>query len=476
MTSILWLARDFRFHDNEALRAAVAQGPVLPVFVVDRLVQGLGAAARLRLQAALRAFDAAWLARTGQRLTVLQGEAADLLPALAQDIGATAIHQNDWPWVEQRRVQAALSAALRGQACQLRLHQGHLLIAPQKVTAAKGSAYRVYTPFARALRRLGPDAPCPDVTQIAALPSRGLLDAVPPFAPDLHRGASVLAAHMLPVGETQALQRLDDFLDHAQPYPDLRDHAAEDVGSNLSEHLALGEISPRLIWARASLHAQLHPAQAAGIDKFLSEVIWREFAWHMLIDFPDLAQRPWKSEWQDFPWRGENPDLQAWQQARTGVPLVDAGLREMWVTGRMHNRVRMVVASWLTKHLLTDWRLGLAHFADCLTDWDPASNAMNWQWVAGCGPDASPFFRIFNPVKQAAQYDAAARYRQRWLAGYQGGTAPEADAYVQAVPLSWDIPTPYRDSADDIRLALGRSRALEALSAHKQRPSPMRTE
>lgn len=469
MPAILWLARDFRFHDNEALRAAAAQGPVLPVFVIDRMVRALGAAPRFRLEAALRAFDAAWQARTGQRLTVLQGEAADLLPALARDIGAERIHQNDWPWAKQRQVQAAVNAALQGQACQLQLHQGHLLISPQKVTAAKGSAYRVYTPFARAVRKLGPDAPCPEVAAITALPSRGLLDSVPPLAPDLHRGASVLAAHMLPVGENHALHRLDDFLDHAQPYPDLRDHAAEDVGSNLSEHLALGEISPRLIWARASLQAHLHPAQAAGIDKFLSEVIWRDFAWHMLIDFPDLAQRQWRADWQDFPWRGESPDLQAWRQARSGVPLVDAGLREMWVTGRMHNRVRMVVASWLTKHLLSDWRLGLAHFEDCLTDWDPASNAMNWQWVAGCGPDASPFFRIFNPVKQAAQYDAAGRYRQRWLAGYQGQTSPQAAAFLKAIPLAWDSPARYDESADEIRLALGRSRALEALAAHKHR-------
>ena len=468
MPAILWLARDFRFHDNEALRAAAAQGPVLAVFVIDRMVRSLGAAARFRLDAALRAFDTAWQTRTGQRLTILQGEAADLLPALARDIGAERIHQNDWPWAAQRRVQAALNAALHGTSCRLQLHQGHLLISPQKVTAAKGSAYRVYTPFARALRRLGPDAPCPDVAAITALPSRGLMDALPPLAPDLHRGATVLAAHMLDAGESHALQRLDDFLDHAQAYPDLRDHAAEDVGSNLSEHLALGEISPRLIWARASLHARLHPAQAAGIDKFLSEVIWREFAWHMLIDFPDLAQRPWRADWQDFPWRGESPDLQAWQQARTGVPLVDAGLREMWVTGRMHNRVRMVVASWLTKHLLTDWRLGLNHFEDCLTDWDPASNAMNWQWVAGCGPDASPFFRIFNPVKQAAQYDAQARYRQRWLAGYQGQSSPEAEAFLQAVPPAWGSSARYDDSADDLRLALGRSRALDALAAHKQ--------
>lgn len=463
MAAILWLSRDFRFLDNAALRAASGQGPVLPVFLIDAGVRALGAAPRWRLARALEVFDAAWRARTGQGLTLLAGEAADLLPALAQEIGAADIHQNDWPHAPMRRAQAALRAALEGSNIRLRLHAGHLLIAPARIQSGKGSAYRVYTPFAKALRRIGAEPPVGPVAQIKALPSRGGLADLPPLAPDMHRGAAVLAAHALPAGEAAALERLDDFFAMAAAYPAGRDRPDQEVCSGLSEALALGEISPRLIWQRTALRIETSPTEAAGLDKFLSEVIWREFAWHLLIDFPDLAQESWRADWRDFPWRGDGPEVEAWRQARTGVPLVDAGLREMRVTGRMHNRVRMVVASWLTKHLLADWRLGEAFFADSLTDWDPASNAMNWQWVAGCGPDASPFFRIFNPAKQAADYDPEGRYRAAWLSpkGARGA------AFYEAIPRDWPIPCPYVEDAGEDRLRGGRERALQALSDYR---------
>ncbi|MFC3059929.1 cryptochrome/photolyase family protein [Paenirhodobacter populi] len=458
--AILWLCRDFRFDDNAALAAARAEGPVLPVFIVDAATRAQGSASRWRLGRALAAFDAAWLTRTGEHITVLEGEAADLLPGLAGRVGARSIHQNDWPTPALRAVQAALRRALGHGPVRLHLHEGHLLIHPARVKTGAGGSYRVYTPFARAVRLAGPDRPLAAAGALSALPAVGVLRAEHlNLAPDMYRGAVVLAEHGLPAGEAAAFARFDNFLDRAPEYPTHRDRPDIDATSGLSEHLALGEISPRRIWAIAGLQAKVEPALATGVEKFLSELLWREFSWHLLLAFPQMPEIPWRSGWAAFPWLGSNPEAQAWTRAETGIALVDAGLREMRVTGRMHNRVRMVVASWLTKHLLTDWRIGLAHFEDSLTDWDPAANAMNWQWVAGCGPDASPFFRIFNPEKQAVSFDPDSRYRNHWLSGMG------AQAFAATLPSSRAGATKWKSADTAPLLARGRTRALAALEA-----------
>ncbi|WP_226341180.1 cryptochrome/photolyase family protein [Gemmobacter serpentinus] len=478
MTSILWLCRDFRFDDNAALTAACAEGPVLPVFLIDAATRAQGAASRWRLGRALVCFDAAWRARTGEHITVLEGEAADLLPDLAARIGARAIHHNDWPTEVMQAAQAGLRQRLdsdppssdqfpsgqpRSAPTRLHLHEGHLLIHPAAVKTGTGGSFRVYTPFARAVRLAGPDRPVPSPSRLVALPALGPLRASQlALAPDMYRGAAVLTEHALPVGEAAAFARLDAFWDRIADYATQRDRPDIDATSGLSEHLALGEISPRRIWAMARLRAETTPALALGVEKFLAELLWREFAWHLLLAFPRMAQTPWRAEWAEFPWQGANPAAEAWARAATGIALVDAGLREMRVTGRMHNRVRMVVASWLTKHLLTDWRIGLAHFEDSLTDWDPAANAMNWQWVAGCGPDASPFFRIFNPDKQAASFDPEGRYRNHWLSG-QG-----AQAYRATLPPSWKSAEIWRPADQGPLLDQGRKRALSALETFKR--------
>lgn len=474
-TALYWLSRDFRFSDNAALNAALGHGPVLVVFLLDRQTREQGAASRWRLQRALEVFDAGLKRRSGQGVMILRGEAEEVFPALMQLTGARMVHQNDWPSPQMRQAQSHLREALRSVAGELKLYTGHLLASPQRIRTGQGGAFRVFTPFARALRRAGADRPRPDAPRqfaaaeppaevhgLTVLPLSGLN-----LAPDLHRGAVALERFALPAGEAAAFERLDQFFDRAGPYPEARDRPDIDACSGLSEHLALGEISPRSLWALASLRAEADSAAgpggaaAAGVEKFLSEVIWREFAWHLLLEDPQLTSLPWRRDWSGFPWRGEGEDLQRWQRGETGIALVDAGLREMWVTGRMHNRVRMVVASWLTKHLLIDWRLGLRHFENCLTDWDPASNAMNWQWVAGCGPDASPFFRIFNPETQAAKFDPKGQYRARWLAGWQGGrTTPEAAAFLASLPSDWRVSAPWAGASAAL-LQSGRSRALE---------------
>ncbi|MBK4217438.1 deoxyribodipyrimidine photo-lyase [Paracoccus caeni] len=463
MTAIFWLSRDFRFADNSALTAAADHDLLVAVFFIDRQLREQGAASRWRVQRAVQAFAKEFSRRSDGRLLILDGEPEEHLPRLCKDLSATEIYQSDWPCAVMRKVQDGVIARLEGQA-QLILHQGHLLLHPRQIRAAGGGAYRVFTPFLRALRRIGVERPLPEVSRIRV--ATGLPQGLDPeslnLAPDLHGGAPILEQYALPAGEKAALARLDTFLATCGTYPDLRDRPDRDATSGLSEHLAVGEISPRTIWAIAiaSAHAQEAKADREAVQKFLSEVAWREFAWHLLIDFPAMATRPWRNEWKDFPWQGRGEDFDAWSQARTGVPLVDAGLREMRVTGRMHNRVRMLCASYLTKHLLTDWRLGEAFFADSLTDWDPASNAMNWQWSAGSGPDATPFFRIFNPERQAQLFDPDGAYRHRWLSA----ESHDAKAYFATLPSRWRVPRDYPDPVDADTLKGGRERALAAWS------------
>ena len=236
-----------------------------------------------------------------------------------------------------------------------------------------------------------------------------------------------------------------------------RDRPDRAGSSRLSENLTWGEISPRAVWHAA----ERARGRAGGSRRCRKELIWREFAWHLLWHSPDLATANWRRDWDRFPWRGDNPDAERWRRGMTGEPMVDAGMRELFVTGTMHNRVRMLAASYLTKHLLTDWRVGLAWFEDCLVDWDPAANAMNWQWVAGSGPDAAPFFRVFSPERQAERFDPDGAYRRRFL----DPDAPEARAFFAAVPRSWGLDPAAPYPAPVIDAAEGRRRALAAYAA-----------
>ena len=237
--------------------------------------------------------------------------------------------------------------------------------------------------------------------------------------------------------------------------------------SRLSENLALGEISPRTCW-HAGLHA-LHSGKD-GAETFLKELVWREFAYHLMHHTPHILHANWKPEWDAFPWNTDedHPHVRAWKQGRTGIPFVDAAMRELYVTGTMHNRGRMIVASYLTKHLMSDWKIGLRWFEDCLIDWDPASNAMGWQWSAGSGPDATPYFRVFNPVTQLEKFDKQGRYASTWIAEGYSNPAAQALQFFEAAPRSWALdpaaayPQPVVDPAE------GRARALEAYQTREK--------
>lgn len=462
--SILWFRRDLRLDDNPAARAA-GRG-FWPVFILDPETEAQGAASKWRLARAIEALDRDLRAQ-GARLACFIGQAKDVLPKITPK--GAAVHVNRWPYAPRRAADRAAYQALADHEARLIGHDGHTLLPTQTVRRADGGEYAVYSAFARGFHRLHPDltpegAAPPAATDMPALqgevPLPRILDRLDH---DMNRGAEVLARHSLGAGAGAARDRLADFLDRdVADYAQGRDKADRNVTSTLAEALAVGEISPRRIWAETERITD--PAKAKGAGKFLAELLWREFAWSLLAARPDMDRETFHPEWADFPW---HPDLPTrWQQAWTGEAMVDAGLREMFVTGRMHNRVRMIVASYLTKHLLRDWRTGLAWFAECLTDWDPASNAMNWQWVAGCGPDAAPYFRVFNPALQAEKFDTKGHYRRRWLSS--GG---DGDDYFAAIPRSWDVPRDYARVPAMIDLAEGRQAALAAYHAFRRSKS-----
>ncbi|MDO5658528.1 MAG: deoxyribodipyrimidine photo-lyase [Paracoccus sp. (in: a-proteobacteria)] len=432
--SIVWLRHDLRIADNPALLEASRAGWVLPVFVVDDEVALWGAAFRWRVAQALSALEAGLRAR-GSGLVVVYGAAEQVLADLARATGAGAVHvSHDAPDLGL--------PVLR--------HAPNALVPRGSVLTGQGTPYRVFTPFWKAMRQADIAAPAAAPDRLDPPPAWPESQGVARLARGMDRGAAVVAGATKP-GEDAAMARLRAFLKRLPAYPTDRDRPDRDATSGLSDALATGEIGARQIWAAGQ--RAIYDG-VAGADKFLSELAWREFGRELLHHWPDLPRQNFAQGWDDFPWRGDSADAEAWRRALTGVDLVDAGMRELYATGTMHNRVRMVVASYLTKHLLTDWRVGLDWFAQTLTDWDAASNAMNWQWVAGCGPDAAPFFRIFNPLTQQQKFDPQARYTRYWLEG-------EGDALFRAaIPRSWQIPTMRPEPL--IALDQGRKRALAA--------------
>ncbi len=460
---LLWFRRDLRLSDHPALAAACATGrPVIPVFVLDPLAEGLGAAPKWRLGLGLEVFSQA-LEQAGSRLVLRRGAGLSVLRDLVTQTGAGDV----W-WTRAYDPEAVardtqIKAALRADGVAARSFGGHLLFEPWTVQTGQGGYYKVYSPMWRAVRNRPVEAPVPPPGRIAAPrtwpESAHLADW--DMGAAMQRGGAIAAPHQR-VGELAALERLDWFTDSAiDDYKARRDFPAEDSTSGLSENLTYGEISPHQMWAAGQVALSMGKP---GAEHFLKEVVWREFAYHLMHHAPEILTRNWRPEWEAFAWNEDDtrPEIRAWQQARTGIELVDAGLREMYVTGKMHNRVRMVVASYLTKHLMGHWKIGRDWFADCLTDWDIASNAMGWQWVAGSGPDAAPFFRVFNPNTQAEKFDPGGVYRRRWLAEGQAEPSATALSYFEAVPRHWGLSPNAPYPAPVVPLDQGRKSALMA--------------
>jgi deoxyribodipyrimidine photo-lyase len=458
--ALWWVRRDLRLADNPALTAAAAQGAVVPVFILDPETEALGSAAKWRLGEGLAVFAATLQAR-GLQLVLRRGPALETLQGLVAETGAGSVHWARAYDPAPKARDTAVKAALKSAGIAATSHPGHLLAEPWEIATGDGGFYKVYSPYWRAFskRAVPPPVPVPDRLEGPAHWPHS--DCLPDWrlGAAMRQAGAVLARHAV-VGEQAALDRLFAFLSGpVRTYKADRDFPALPATSKLSENLTLGEIGPRTVW-----HAADGALQAGhGCEHFLKELAWREFAWHLMHHTPHIASRNWRPEWDAFPWRPDNPEAEAWRRGQTGIDLVDAGMREMYATGTMHNRLRMVTASFLTKHLMTDWRVGAAWFDDCLTDWDAASNAMGWQWVAGSGPDAAPYFRIFNPDGQAEKFDAEGRYRRHWLFPRATGTAD----FIAAAPKSWGLHAETPRPRPVVTLEAGRARALAAYETRK---------
>ena len=459
---IMWFRRDLRLSDHTALSAACDAGrPVIPVVIRDRLVDQLGAAPRWRWGLGVEQLARA-LEQKGSRLICRSGDALDVLQALIEETGAGAVYWSRLYDPETVGRDTRIKSTLKEAGVDARSYGGHLMFEPWTTETKTGGFYKVYTPFWRAVKDRDVDVPLTAPGRISspdAWPDSEDLSSWS-LGADMRRGAEVVRPFVR-LGEAAAQDRLDYFIsDLVGGYDAGRDLPSADRTSNLSENLALGEISPHQCWHAGFV--AMHEGKA-GAETFLKELVWREFAYHLMHHTPHILQDNWKPDWDAFPWNTEETEeVMAWKQGRTGIQFVDASMREMYVTGRMHNRGRMIVASYLTKHLLTDWRIGLKWFEDCLTDWDPASNAMGWQWSAGSGPDATPYFRVLNPVTQLDKFDKNRAYVSRWIA--EGRSNPHADAlaYFDAVPRSWGLDPSDAYPAPIVAADEGRKRALTA--------------
>jgi deoxyribodipyrimidine photo-lyase len=468
---IVWFRDDLRLSDHPALHAASKGGaPVICLFVFDEASNGqmrpLGGAARWWLAQSLRALQAS-LGAIGSLLVLRRGPAAKVIVELARETDASSVFWNEIAQVPQQTMAGQVDAALADIGVASQSFPGDLLAAPAAIRNKEGRGLRVFTPFWRRVQALGDPpkplpapktlGPEPDVTSDAI--EKWILE---PTRPDWAGG---LRETWEP-GEISAQARLNTFLERDVALYSIQRDRPDGAGtSGLSPHLRFGEISPRQVWHAARFAAAARPTLTGDIDKFLSELGWREFCRHLLFDVPDLATRNLQPSFDAFPWRADDEALRAWQRGRTGYPIVDAGMRQLWHTGVMHNRVRMVAASFLVKHLLVDWRCGEQWFWDTLVDADPGSNPANWQWVAGSGADAAPYFRVFNPILQGKKFDPDGAYVRRWVPElsalptsliHQPWTAKPLELKGASVELGGTYPEPI------VEHRAGRERALGA--------------
>lgn len=467
--AIVWFRSDLRLSDNEALAAACSHASLIPVYIRETSCSArpLGAARQWWLHHSLARL-ASELENRGTPLVLLTGKPAELIPQLVKATGASTVYWNRRYDPAFSDADAALKAELQSDELVAESFPGQLLHEPTRLRTGSGTYYKVYSPFWRAIEsgiENRPPLDAPDSLKafpgISRLESENLEDwGLLPTKPDWSGGIK----ETWTPGEAGARQRLAEFLeDRLKGYSERRDIPGVDATSGLSPHLANGEISPAQI-----IEAMRDADTSASSDDrttFRKEVGWREFSWHLLVNQPELTKKNHNSKFDDFPWLNDDEALVAWQKGKTGYPIVDAGMRQLWQTGWMHNRVRMVVASFLTKHLMIDWRKGEEWFWDTLVDADAASNAASWQWVAGSGADAAPYFRIFNPVLQGEKFDPQGDYVRRFVPElekipakfiHKPWSAPDKVLKTAGVSLGDTYPTPIVDHKR------ARERALDA--------------
>ncbi|MDO8950524.1 MAG: deoxyribodipyrimidine photo-lyase [Actinomycetota bacterium] len=424
-TALVWLRNDLRLADNPALFAAVSESDaVAPVFIWAPGESGLwspGPATRAWLALSLKALARSIDSRGG-RLLIAAGQTGITLLALAAETGATTVHWNQRYEPALTELDSRVRDHLEAAGLRVVIHSDSLLREPSTLLSTSGRPYRVFTPFMNASERGStPAFPLPAPGRIPA--PIGLREAIDPASVLPTSGdAPDIAAHWTP-GEAGATARADRFFsDLADVYAHDRDWPGIEGTSKLSPHLAFGEISPRTLWHRAQeqVHHNGSHRLPEGTAAFVRQLQWREFAYHLVHHFPETTERPLRRRFEIFPWSRDPVAFEAWEHGMTGFPMVDAGMREMLATGWMHNRVRMLVASFLTKDLLLPWLDGARSFWEHLADADLPNNTLGWQWVAGCGADAAPYFRVFNPVAQGEKFDPDGRYVKRWVPELEG--------------------------------------------------------
>ena len=470
--SLMWFRQDLRLRDNPALTAAANSGPILPVYILDDTNSApwqLGAASRWWLHQSLKALNA----QLNDRLMVLRGDPRQLIPALAAEYNIEKIFWNRCyePWRSQR--DSELKQALKDAGLSVSSSNASLLIEPWLNLKDDGTPYKVFTPFYKKALSKGINLdsvlsaePNPEFIQAELAANRlDALELMP--AVEWHSGF----AEVFTPGEAGAEQQLARFLEHGMSnYQQGRDFPALESVSRLSPHIHFGEIAPHRIYKDSLEFGRLKGVESES-EHFGRELVWREFSYSLLHYFPSLTENNMNRDFDHFPWQKDESLLRCWQTGQTGYPLVDAGMRELWQTGYMHNRVRMIVGSFLVKNLLQDWREGARWFWDCLLDADLANNTASWQWVAGCGADAAPYFRIFNPISQSEKFKAAP-YIRRFVPElaqlddkhiHEPSAAPALILAAAGVKLGENYPKPV------VGLKASREKALEAYQQLKAR-------
>jgi deoxyribodipyrimidine photo-lyase len=478
---LLWFRQDLRLADNPALAAAIAgKAPIVPLYILDDTSTDPwrpGAASRWWLHHSLTALDRA-LQKLGSRLVFRIGDAEETLRALLRETDAGSVFWNRCYEPAAIARDTHIKKVLTDAGLDAQSFNAALLHEPWAVKTQQGEPYKVFTPFWRTIRALSkesiagaaPTSLCaPDTwPRSQPLDDAALLPTDPDWAGGMREAWQP--------GETGARQQLSDFLDErVADYPSGRDRPDRIGTARLSPHLHFGELGPRQVWQATMARAERSGrAVDVAAESFLREIGWREFTHHLLFHWPTLPDANWKKEFDRFSWRDDPKGLRAWQRGRTGYPIVDAGMRELWQTGWMHNRVRMIAASFLIKDLLIDWRCGERWFWDTLVDADLAQNAASWQWVAGSGADAAPYFRIFNPTLQGKKFDPDGAYVRRYVPElanlpsehiHAPWAAPVTALAKAGIRLGETYPAPIVDHAG------ARDRALAAYKAIRSQTS-----
>ncbi len=468
MTIIVWFRKDLRLADNPALTHAATLGEILPVYIIeDDHPRSPGGASHWWLEHSLKA-----LKKELAGLLVFRGNPETILEALANSVDARAVFWNrryDPHGVERDKT---VKKHLCRLGLEVRSFNGSLLNEPWEVSTASGTPFKVFSPYWRAAIARPVSSPINSPNFQSVLPADGIANLKPCCLTQAEPNWTINWKQYWQPGERGAQIRLKAFLEaDLKEYGKLRDRPDRLATSRLSPHLHFGELSPRQIYDAVQRKLERDVDVSKDASKFMSEIGWREFSYQLLFNFPDLTIKNWRTNFDGFAWRDAPNDLRCWQRGLTGYPLVDAGMRELWKTGFVHNRARMVAASFLVKHLRIHWREGEAWFWDTLVDADAANNAAGWQWVAGSGADAAPYFRIFNPVTQGRKFDPNGDYIRRWCPELSSlntkwihapWEAPENVLREAGVKLSANYPGPIVDHAKARALALDAYRAITA--------------